>query len=66
MIVGVDMFKKRGAMTVLGFTATTDKYFCKYVSFPKMQSEGTEIGPLFTAAITEALEAFKTDNNTYP
>jgi hypothetical protein len=66
MVVGIDMFKKRGGSTVVGFCATVDPFFCRYTSFPKMSDEGTEMAPLFRESIVELLNSYKRDNNQYP
>jgi hypothetical protein len=47
MVLGIDMFAKRGASTVFGFSGTVDPYFAKYTSFPITKEEGAETGPVF-------------------
>jgi hypothetical protein len=66
MVLGVDMFAKRGASSVYGFSGTVDQYFTKYTSFPITKEEGAETGPVFTSAINDLIEAYKKDNNTAP
>lgn len=66
MVVGMDIFKKRGACGVLGFCATMDSGFTKYGSFPKIISPGGEIFAALKNSVEEAVVQFKNENKNFP
>mmetsp|Transcript_18130 Transcript_18130/g.32433 ORF Transcript_18130/g.32433 Transcript_18130/m.32433 type:complete len:775 (-) Transcript_18130:767-3091(-) len=66
MIVGIDIFQKKGSFNVLGVCATTDRTFSKYVSAPKIFSSLGEIAAALEASVREVIVAFKTENGIAP
>jgi aubergine-like protein len=66
MVVGIDVYHKKGAYSVLGFCATTDRYFSKYTSVAKVHMESQEMVTSFKIAMIEAITQFKSDNGTPP
>lgn len=66
MVVGIDIFQKKGSFNVLGVCATTDRTFSKYVSAPKIFSSLGEIASALEASVREIIVAFKTENSIAP
>jgi aubergine len=62
MVIGIDVFSKRGAFGVLGFCATMDCRFSEYASFPKILSPGGEI----FASLRQALQQYQQTNKKQP
>ena len=66
MVVGIDMFKKQGSFSVLGYCATMDSTFGKYGSFPKVVNRpGDELAKI-KECTEQALDQFRVDNKIYP
>jgi aubergine-like protein len=66
MVVGIDIFHKRGAYSVLGFCATTDENFSVYTSITKVHMESQEISGLFRESMSQAMEEYKKSNGRMP
>ena len=66
MVIGIDIFHKQGAHSVLGFCATTDKNFARYVSLPKINAPSEEISAQISESVYQALEQFNEENKRYP
>lgn len=66
MVVGIDIFQKKGSFNVLGVCATTDRTFSKYVSAPKIFSNLSDITAALQASVREAISAFKAENSIAP
>ena len=66
MVIGVDIFKKRGCHSVLGFCATMDKDFSRYGSFPKIIPPGVDIFAALKESTQEAILQYKQENRTFP
>jgi aubergine-like protein len=66
MVVGIDMFKKQGDFSVLGYCATMDSTFGKYGSFPKIINRPGDELTRIKECTEQALEQFKADNKVYP
>ncbi|CAG9312433.1 unnamed protein product [Blepharisma stoltei] len=66
MIVGIDVFTKRGSHSVLGFCATTDSNFGRYVSCPKVNNPGEEPAAKIAECTYQALSQFKAENGIFP
>jgi aubergine-like protein len=67
MIVGIDVYHKKGSHSVLGFCATTNRSFSKYTSTARIQMESQEITGLLREALRNAIRNYMSDNdNTAP
>jgi aubergine-like protein len=66
MVVGIDIFQKKGAFNVLGVCATTDMNFAKYVSAPKTFINLADITSSIEAAAKEIIQAFVAENKVAP
>jgi aubergine-like protein len=66
MVVGIDIFQKKGAFNVLGVCATTDRTFSKYVSAPQIFTGIGELSAALKQAAKEIMMAFKTENRMAP
>jgi aubergine len=66
MVVGIDVFHKKGSHSVLGFCATTDKNFGRYVSLPKINAPSEEISSQISECIFQAMTQFNSENNIFP
>ena len=62
MIIGIDVYHKKGSHSVLGFCATTDRKFSRYTTITKVQMEAQEISGLLREAMITAITNFKEDN----
>ena len=66
MVIGIDVFHKKGAHSVLGFCATTDKNFARYVSLPKINAPSEEISAQISESVVQALTQFNNENQRFP
>lgn len=66
MVVGIDVFHKKNSKSVLGFCATTDKNFAKYVSLPKVNAVGEEICSQLSECVYQACTQFANENGRLP
>ncbi|OMJ88066.1 hypothetical protein SteCoe_10049 [Stentor coeruleus] len=66
MAVGIDVFHKAGSHSVLGFCATTDKNFAKYVSLPKVNAPSEEICSQLSECMVQAITQFAIENGRPP
>jgi len=66
MVVGIDIFEKRNSHSVLGFCATTDSNFSRYVSCPKVTNPGVDPATMVSESTYQALVQFKAENGIYP
>jgi len=66
MVIGVDVFNKKGVDRVTGFCATTDRELSRYVSFPQIGSAATGSNP-FEEVVNDTFASFRHFNNgAYP
>ncbi|CAG9313019.1 unnamed protein product [Blepharisma stoltei] len=63
MIVGIDAYQKRGQFSILGFCASIDRNFGKYVTVPQVNSKGEQDISKLTDSMYSALLQFKAANN---
>ena len=66
MIIGIDVFHKKGAHSVLGFCATTDKNFARYVSVPKVNAPSEEVSSQISESVLSAMNQFNSENGRFP
>lgn len=66
MVVGIDVFHKKGLHSVLGFCATTDRNFAKYVSLPKVNAPSEEICSQLSDCVYQACVEFIKENGRGP
>jgi aubergine len=66
MVIGIDVFHKANAHSVLGFCATTDRNFARYVSVPKINAPSEEICAQLTDCVYQALCQFFIENKAFP
>lgn len=67
MVVGYDVHHNKGSNSTVGFTATTDRNFCRYWSRAHTQGNMQEFSSKLQNAMEGALEAFSNSNGgTYP
>ena len=66
MVIGVDVFNRKGVDRVTGFCATTDKELSRYVSFPQIGQAATGSNP-FEEVVNDTFASFRHFNNgAYP
>jgi aubergine-like protein len=65
MIAGLDIFSKRSSASVPAFCATVDLACSKYISIPG-KSDTPDCLSLIPRAVTEAFEAYRLQNKSYP
>ena len=66
MVIGIDVFHKKGAHSVLGFCATTDKNFARYVSVPKVNAPSEEVSSQISDSVFSAMNQFNSENGRFP
>jgi aubergine-like protein len=66
MIVGIDVYHKKGSPSVLGFCATTDESFSRYTSTARVQMESQEITGLLREPLTNSIQQFKNIHKRSP
>jgi len=66
MVIGIDYFMKKDSHSVLGFCATTDKYFARYFSCPKTSPSNIDPTTLISECAYQALLQFKLENGFLP
>ena len=66
MVIGIDIFSKKGSFGVLGFCATMDTSFAKYGSFPKVINPGEDVFSKIQDSAEQALLQFKNENKVFP
>lgn len=66
MIVGVDVFSKRGGFSVLGFCATMDQYYSTYVTVPQLNQVGTKDTSELKKSMYTAMVQYFSTNSQFP
>jgi aubergine-like protein len=66
MVIGIDVFHKAGSHSVLGFCATTDRNFSRYVSLPKVNAPSEEICAQLSECVYQAVSQFFVENKVCP
>src|SRR5690349_4342165 len=66
MAVGVDIFQKRNTFSILGFCATVDQSFGKYVTIPQANEKGEEDISKYTSSMYAAMKEYCVANGKYP
>ncbi|OMJ75543.1 hypothetical protein SteCoe_25277 [Stentor coeruleus] len=66
MVIGIDIFSKRGSCGVLGYCATMDQNFGRYGSFPKVINPGGEVFGKIKECTEQSLQQFSNENKRFP
>ncbi|OMJ90456.1 hypothetical protein SteCoe_7154 [Stentor coeruleus] len=66
MVIGIDIFTKRGSSGVLGFCATMDPHYARYGSFPKVINPGGDVFTRIQECTEQALQQFFNENRRFP
>ena len=66
MVCGYDIFHKKRCKSMLAFNATINITATRQWQTSVMQEEGNEIASGLEEIVSEALQAFKTQNKRYP